>query len=142
MQLLTSATRLSRLLGEVTRRYIQLRLRKPTLQEVSEMLDDFCSQRDRLWNELPAYVTQNSQLPTGVGEQHVLYQRLTHFGVLMRIHSILIHPWNAISINLQPKERDRHAALKAKSTSICIEAVRTFIRDLPQIGIDISSPKW
>ncbi|KAH4094357.1 hypothetical protein HBH96_204360 [Parastagonospora nodorum] len=142
VQLLTSATRLSRLLGEVTRRYTQLRLRKPTLQEVSEILADFCSQRDTLWNELPAYVSQNRRLPTGAEKQQVLYQHYTHFGVLMRIHSILIHPWNAISINLQPEERDRYAALKAESTSICIEAVRTFIRDLPQLDIDVSSPKW
>lgn len=81
-------------------------------------------------------------LPPHVHFYQLVYCHYAYYGSLVAIHSILVHPWNTITIQIEPGQREEYLQLAATSAEVFVESTRNFIRNLPQIKVNVSTPKW
>lgn len=134
LHMITSSVQRARLYGQLNAKVTMLRYKKTELSEISEVVTNFSGQLQALWDTLPPWATQ-SELPPHPSAQPLLaqitletifYQQYSHYVTLLRIHSLLIHPWNAIPVNIEPGERDQYNTHQ-NSTHISIEATRKFV---------------
>jgi hypothetical protein len=81
-------------------------------------------------------------LPPNVHPYHLLYQLYAYYGSLIAIHSVLVHPWNAMVFKVDLSQKLELRKHVAHSTNIVVDASRKMIQNLRHINISPSTPKW
>ncbi|KAK6365277.1 hypothetical protein LTS17_011510 [Exophiala oligosperma] len=145
LDLLVSAVKHARIIGDITNQITDLKTSSPTLGEVVRAVDQL-EQRLRHWHDsLPPGLRTDadySALPENLDVAYVLYHQYAFWGSLTTMHSILVHPWNAPRMQTKPIELLDFRKHSRNSMSKVVDAARAIIRSLRHIRIDICSPKW
>ena len=147
MRSLVSHARLS---GRITRTITSLKASKPTLETVASTIDNLCAQLEDWWESVPPYIKEDLEfsspmtrpLPPNVHFYQVIFHHYSYYSSLSAIHSILVHPWNALTLALEPYEKERLSELVFNSTRIFVDATRKTLRSLPHLDVTFASPKW
>lgn len=150
LEMVTSIITHAQLSGRINKRIAALKASKPTLQDLSNTITELSCQLQSWWDAAPLFVkddlrswSQGSRtLPENVHFHHIIQHHYAYYASLVAIHSILVHPWNATVINIEPDQRQEYARLMANSTDIFVNATRKFILNLPQLEINALTPKW
>lgn len=147
LEMMTAAIKHTSLLGVINRKIGALKLKRTTLQELREVMDDLSQQLNDWWCTLPDFLKFDlrgppPKLPPNVRFQHVAWHHFSYYESLVTIHSVLVHPWNAPTLAVKQDEKEELARLVATSTEIYLTATRKFILDYPQIKVTALCPKW
>lgn len=140
----------AQLSSEITRAITALKCSTPTLTDLLNTIDELNAKLQAWWDSVPAFIRDckynlpgaAAKLPAGTRLQQVIYQHYAHYGSLLAIQSLTVHPWHKILVPTDPAERAKFNNLVASSTAIRIKATRQFIQMLPQLDMNMASPKW
>jgi hypothetical protein len=119
----------------------------PKLDTVISTMADLDRKLKSWRSQLPRYINLDQPLETGhlppsVLSQHFSYLLYSYCGSLIAIYSILVQPWNAITIQVDQSQREELGREVQKASDIIVDASRKMIEHLPHIKIDSSTPKW
>lgn len=135
----------ARISGQITKRISTLKASNPTFDEVVHTIDHL-NQTLQEWREsLPPLLKQGTNCPA-IPEHaypiHGHYQLYAYLGSLIAIHSILVHPWNAPVVKIEPSQMQEFRKHVIHSTNTIADASRKIIQALRHLTINAASPKW
>ncbi|KIW33838.1 uncharacterized protein PV07_00657 [Cladophialophora immunda] len=144
LEYLCSAARHAQISAQIARRLKTLKNCNPTFEDIVKTMGELQETLEKWFNDSPASVKIDpvtSTVPPDCHPHLVVYLLFAYYGSLISIHSLLVHPWNAIPLNLGPHEKEKVRSQVHKSTEVVVGASRNIIRNSRLLHISPSSPK-
>ena len=135
----------ARISGQIAKRINALKARTPSMDEVLRTVTELDIKLQKWRESQPHFLgldPQEANLPPNIHPTHAYYKSYAYYGSLITIHSILVHPWNALAVKLEPGQKQNFMERIAHSTDIVVGASRKMIQNLRHITINAASPKW
>lgn len=145
LEYLCSAARHAQISAQIAKRVKILKNCNPTFEDIVKTMSELQEALEKWFNDSPASVKIDpvtSTFPPDCHPHLVLYLLFSYYGSLISIHSLLVHPWNAIPLTLGPHEKEKAREQILNSTEVVVGASRNIIRNLRLLHISPSSPKW
>lgn len=121
-----------------------LKSSKHSFQDVVRAISELHSTLDQWYLSLVPSIKMDpnsSTLPPDVHPSKVLCLLYSYHGSLIAIHSVLVHPWNAVPLQFGTHEKEEVRKHILNSTEVVVEAARNMVRNLRHLSITPSSPK-
>jgi len=136
--------------GRIAKKITALKASNHNLEDIVNTISSL-DEEVRNWRDsLPPFMKwdshgllpDQSSLPPNVHPYHVCWQAFSYYGSLIAIHSVLVHPWNAMAFRVEPNQKQQLRRHVAHSTSVVVHASRKMVQNLRHITITASTPKW
>lgn len=134
----------AQLFSLIIKRLKTLKNSKPSLQDVTGTISDLHAATEQWYASVPESLKLN--LATGRFSEAIhpvqgVFSLFAYYGCLLAIHSVLVHPWNAVPLDYSQCDKEELQRYVLNSTEIVVEASRNIIRNLKHVRINPSAPK-
>ncbi|KAJ9616191.1 hypothetical protein H2204_013986 [Knufia peltigerae] len=139
-----ACARKAQLFSLIYKRIRRLKNSTQSLQEVAATISELHNKVEGWYSSLPVSLKLDAatgSFPSGTHPVHGLFLHFSYHASLMAIHSVLVHPWNAVPLDHSQNSKEDLQNQVLSSTRIVAEASRNIIRNLKHVRVGPAAPK-